>query len=206
MLACYTTGNNMFLKSHSFFIKLPQFALLLGFFLICNSSVVVAQQAQVSEKVTHGLGFSGGFILGTGLTYVHYLGPHMLQVSFIGDVDEYKTDFKTGFSYARYIHHVNAPRSLLPVALKFIAGVDIHYQDGLIETDVINNDEFINIEEDKTYFFHTGAGLGIDIGNPGKPGLVGSLILTYALSLEEVNKKREWEISILPAAGILYSW
>ncbi|MDH5258961.1 MAG: hypothetical protein OEX07_13185, partial [Gammaproteobacteria bacterium] len=129
-----------------------------------------------------------------------------IQGSFIGDVDQYKTDYKIGLSYARYIHRVRKPRSLLPVALKFIAGVDVHYQDDVVETDVIVYDDSIVSEGRDSYFFHTGAGLGIDIGNPEKPGLVLSLILTYALSLEEVNEKREWQVSPLPAIGILYNW
>jgi hypothetical protein len=169
-------------------------------------SLLVAQQAQASEGLKHGIGFSGGYILGTGITYVHYLGSHMLQGSFIGDVDRDKTDLKVGLSYARYLHRVDEPRSLLPVALKFIAGVDVRYQDGLVDTDVIVADEPVIYLEGKSYFFHTGAGLGIDIWNPGKPGLVFSVIVTYALSLEEVNQQREWELSPLPAAGILYSW
>lgn len=186
--------------------KLTQSGLLLAVGLLAYFSPLSAQEMQAPEPLKHGIGFSGGYILGTGLTYVHYLGSHMLQASFIGDVDQYKTDLKVGLSYARYIHHVSAPRSLLPVALKFIVGMDVHYQDGPVNSDVIVYDEPIFFEDYKTYFFHTGAGLGIDIGSPGKPGLVGSLIVTYALSVEEVNKKWEWEISPLPAVGILYSW
>ena len=198
----------MFTKSLSlaYLIKTLQLALLLGFFLVFTSSFVVAKEAQASERVKHGIGFSVGYILGTGLTYVHYVGSHIIQASFIGDVDQYKTDYRAGLSYARYIHHVREPRSLLPVALKFIAGVDVHYQDGMVETDVIVYDESIVSEGHDSYFFHTGAGLGIDIGNPGKPGLVLSLNLIYALSLEEVNKKWEWELSPLPAVGLLYNW
>ena len=188
------------------FIKARQLILLFGFFLVAAGSNVVAKEVQASKRVKHGVGFSLGFIQGTGLTYVHYFGPHMIQGSFIGDVDQYKTDYRVGLSYARYIHHVREPRSLLPVALKFIGGMDIRYQDGLVDTDVIVYDEPITSEGNSSYFFHTGAGLGIDIGNPGKPGLVLSLSLIYALSLEEVNKKREWEVSPLPATGILYNW
>ena len=198
----------MFRKSPSltWLIKILQLILLLGIFLAFIGNYVVAQEAPASERVKHGIGFSIGYILGTGLTYVYYLGPHMIQGSFIGNVDQYKTDYRAGLSYARYIHRVREPRSLLPVALKFIAGVDVHYQDGMVETDVIVYDESIVSEGYDSYFFHTGVGLGIDIGNPDKPGLVLSLILTYALSLEEVNKKREWNVSPLPAIGILYNW
>ena len=184
---------------------MPLFVLLLVVCLVFPFDKAVAQEEVAPERVKHGIGFSLGYVLGTGLTYVHYLGPHMLQASFIGDVDQYKTDFRAGVSYARYIHHVNEPRSLIPVALKFIVGMDVHYQDGLIESDVIVYDEPLQYEN-KSYFFHAGAGLGIDIGNPGKPGLVLSMIMTYALSLEEVNKNREWEVSPLPAISIIYSW
>lgn len=169
-------------------------------------SLPVGPQARASEGLKHGIGFSGGYILGTGITYVHYLGPHMLQGSFIGNVDRNKTDYKVGLSYARYLHRIDEPRSLLPVALKFIAGVDAHYQNGFVDIDVIIPNGPVAYQEAKTYFFHTGAGLGFDIGNPGKPGLVFSAMVAYALSLEEVNQKREWEVSPLPAVGILYSW
>lgn len=180
--------------------------LLTVFVLIFALHLLRAPQAVAAEGLTHGVGFSGGYVLGTGLTYVHYLGSHMLQGSFIGDVNHDKTDLKVGLSYARYVHRVDEPRSLLPVALKFIGGVDIHYQDGFVDTDVIVVDDPVLYQEGESYFFHTGAGLGIDIGSPGKPGLVLSLILTYGLSFEEVNRKREWEVSPLPALGILYSW
>lgn len=184
------------------------FQLVLFLFIgsLCAASNLFAEELHETERLKHGIGFSGGYILGTGLTYVHYLGPHMLQASFIGDVDDYKTDFKLGLSYARYIHYVRKPKSLFPVALKFIAGADIRYQDGLVDSDVIVFDDQMLYEEDRSYFYHIGAGLGVDMGNVGKPGLVFSLILTYALSLEEVNNKREWEFSPLPAIGILYSW
>jgi len=186
--------------------KVSQLTLLLKFFIVITCSHLITQEVQANEKVKHGIGVSGGYILGTGLTYARYLGPHILQASFIGDVVQYKTDFKAGLSYARYIHHVREPRSMLPVALKFITGLDIHYQDGIVDSDVIVYDDMLANDNHGTYFFHTGAGLGFDIGNPGKPGLVLSLILTYTLSLEEVNNKREWEVSLLPAAGILYNW
>lgn len=198
----------MFTKSRLLIyrIKISRLVLILGYFLIFNCGQVVGQELLENEKIKHGIGFSGGYILGTGLTYVRYLGPHILQGSFIGDVDQYKTDFRIGLSYARYIHQVKEPRSLLPVALKFIAGLDIHYQEGVVDSDVIVYDDALLTENQDAYFFHTGVGLGVDIGNVGKPGLVLSLILTYTLSLEEVNNKREWELSPLPAAGILYNW
>ncbi|MDX1811293.1 MAG: hypothetical protein R3240_05055 [Gammaproteobacteria bacterium] len=180
--------------------------LTLVFFLALTFHQALAQDSHTDTGVKHGLGFSGGYILGTGLTYVHYLGPHMIQASFIGDVDQNKTDYKAGLSYARYLHHVTEPRSMLPVALKFVIGMDVHYQDGYVNSDVIVYDNIVTDNEYATYFFHAGAGLGIDIGNPAKPGLVLSLLITYALSLEEVNKTREWEISPLPAIGILYNW
>ncbi len=167
---------------------------------------IAAQELDTPRHVKHGLGFSGGYVLGTGLTYVHYLGPHSLQVSFIGDVDDYQTDLKLGLSYGRYLHHVSQPRSLFPVALKFIAGLDIRYQGNQVETDIIPADGPINNDNYNSYFYHLGAGLGIDMGNPGKPGLTASLILTYALSLEEVNQRREWEFGPLPAGGIVYNW
>lgn len=186
-------------------IKMPRVASLFLIYLF-SFNPVVAQEAQSHQPLKHGIGFSGGYVLGTGLTYVRYMGPHMLQVSFIGDVDQDNKDLQAGFSYARYIHRVNEPRSLLPVALKFIVGMDVRYQDGFVDSDIIVFDEPVTIEDDSAYFYHLGAGLGIDIGNPGKPGLVLSLIVSYALSLEEVNKNREWELSPLPAIGVLYSW
>lgn len=186
-----------------FFWRRRALTLAVFFAFMCG---VLAPHAHASESLKHGLGFSGGYILGTGITYVHYLGPHMLQASFIGDVNRDDTDYRVGLSYARYLHRVDEPRSLLPVALKFIAGVDVRYQEGFVETDVIIPNEPILYQKDKAYFYHTGIGLGFDIGNPGKPGLVFSVMVSYALSLEEVNQKREWEVSPLPAVGILYSW
>ena len=209
MLECCITGNEMmisefFLKKH--LMRIRKLILLPWLFLFFSYSCVVAEETDTGQKVKHGIGLSGGYILGSGLTYAHYFGPHIIQGSFIGDVDQYKTDYRVGISYARYVHSVREPKSLLPVALKFIAGVDVHYQDGFVDSEIIfYDDQNISLGPD-SYFFHTGAGLGIDIGNPQKPGLVLSLILTYALSLEEVNKKREWELSLLPATGILYNW
>lgn len=174
--------------------------------IVVMSGEVVAQEVEMLERAKQGIGFSTGYILGSGLTYARYLGPHIIQGSFIGDVDQYKKDFKAGLSYARYVHRVDAPRSLLPAALKFIAGADVHYQEGFVDADVIYYEQPFMNQESHAYFFHTGAGLGLDVGTPGKPGIVVSLIITYALSLEKINANWEWEVSPLPAVGILYSW
>lgn len=174
------------------------------FVFACHS--LVAAERLENKNIKHGVGFSAGYILGTGLTYAHYLGPHMLQISFIGNVDQYKTDYRVGLSYARYIHRVKEPKSLLPVALKFITGMDIRYQDGIIDSDIIVYDAQISYEGNSTYFYHAGVGLGIDMGNLDRPGLVFSLNLIYALSVEKVKNNWEWEVSPLPAMGILYNW
>jgi len=184
-------------------LKLPR-TILLGALLLLGQTNACASDA--STSVTQGVGISGGYIQGTGLTYVRYMGPNMLQVTFTGDVDQFKTDYKTGLAYSRYVHHVTQPRSLLPVSLKVIAGIDVHYQNGIIDSDVIYNDAAIIPDEHAAWFFHTGAGIGFDMWHPAKPGLMFSLVMTYALSVEEVNRQREWEISPLPAASILYNW
>ncbi len=194
------------IKSHPYYFNNVILIWVLGCMLVITCSQLAADEITKNQNVKHGVGFSAGYILGTGLTYVNYLGPHMLQVSFIGNVDQYKTDYKIGLSYARYIHQVRQPRSMFPVALKFITGMDIHYQDGIVDSDVIVYGTQISHEGNNNYFFHTGAGLGIDIGNPGRQGLVFSLNLVYAISVEEVQKNWEWEVSPLPAMGILYNW
>jgi len=182
--------------------------LSVGFAVLASLAcfAVNAQQISTERTVKHALGVSGGYIQGSGLTYMRYFGSHILQASFTADVSPSDKDIRVGLSYGRYLHRVRQPRSLVPVALKFIAGADVRYQEAYIDADVIVYEESFSTADDEAYFIHSGAGLGIDIGNPGAPGLVLSFILSYALSLEEVNNSLEWEISPLPAVSLFYNW
>lgn len=176
-------------------------------FTAATQNVHASTQAQQDvPPVKHGIGLYGGYITGSGISYLHYIGSHIVQTSFIADVDESKRDYTLGLSYARYLHHVRNPVSMLPVSLKFITGMDIRYQNGIVEPDIIARESPGLNNDTRAYFYHLGAGLGIDIWHPGLPGISFSLAITYALSLEEIDNKREWQISPLPSAGIIYSW
>ncbi|MDH5232205.1 MAG: hypothetical protein OEZ58_04615 [Gammaproteobacteria bacterium] len=165
--------------------------------------LVVLAETDNRSALTHGLGVSAGYILGSGLTYAHYLGPHILQTSFSGAKDRENSDFKLTLSYGRYLHQVQQPRSLVPLALKLFVGTEVRYQKGYISGDVIYED--LN-RQGQEYFSHSGVGLALDIGNPGKAGLIVSLALSYALSIEQAGQQQEWEIGPLPGFSLLYSW
>ncbi len=194
--------------------RMQRYSLFMQLLLI--GMLVAIQPAVAEENAGHGLGFSVGFVQGTGFTYVRYLGPHMLQFTFDGSVDHLtdefgerdsvQTDYQVGFSYARYLHHVREPKSMLPVSLKLIAGLDVHYQKGEIYPEVIFAGDDPTPIYDESYFYHAGVGLGIDLGSPNQPGLVYSFMISYALSIEEVNQEPQWEISPLPAAALIYHW
>lgn len=183
-----------------------RFAGVILLFVVSIFSEAAAQEVSSSGSVKHALGYSGGYVQGSGLTYMRYFGSHIVQATFNPDVSGNNKDMQAGLSYARYLHQIHQPRSMLPVGLKLVAGFDVRYQDGYIDSDIIAfQDQIVNREND-VYFFHSGAGLAIDIGNPTQPGLVLSLILSYALSLEELNRDKQWEISPLPGISFFYNW
>jgi len=175
--------------------------------VVCILVVCFSSPAMAEQKAKHGISGGFGWIGGSGLGYIHYLGPNMLQLSFAGNVDEFRSDYTIGVSFARYLHHVRDPRSMVPVALKLIVGTDVRYQSGIINSGLIVTPDTDYNTLQSAYFITTGAGLGIDIGSPGEPGLVWSLAISYALSIEDVSpQKREWLISPLPAMALIYSW
>lgn len=183
-------------------------ACFIVFFLLANVSLAFAEENEVSQSASQAIGFSGGWISGNGVTYRRYFGKHFLQGTFFGVISDNgdNTYINTAFSGGTYLHKLEASDIMPPLGLKIMAGVDL-VVDRSRETEFValpgDNATTRTINEDMSYY---GAGVGIDFGNPGQPGLSLWVAVNYVFAFEGISSPSFDWFGARPAGGILYGW
>lgn len=168
--------------------------------------LLLAACAQAQERdfggATHAVGFSGGGVIGTGLTYRVYMSRSYLQGTFFGRVthqDDIK-DLMGGVSYGRVLSEITLVKALPPTALVFVSGVDGRYSEFEYADGVTNEDP--GFEKS----MRAGAGIALEIGNTFSPGLLFSIGTAYAFAMEQSGDNWKWNLGPQMNFGILYNW
>jgi len=164
--------------------------------LICHNTVF-AEDATPS----HSLGLTAGWVGGSGVSYRHYFGDSFVQVSGIATMNkaENREHFDAALNYGHYLSFHNLGEGLNPVASKLLFGIEA-------EREGEPNDQLSNTEMQVSHKIYTGLGLGLDIFNPRKQGLVVSLDLYYAATFIGFGAPEIDRLELLPNAAIRYNF
>ncbi len=178
--------------------------------ILLSQGTLFAQEQQTSKEIKHALGASVGWIVGSGLSYRHYFDNYYAQTSFVASVKELSDDSRINddiyldlaFSFGKYLH-VDRPKKWLPIALKWMGGIEwIYEKQPRCEFDDVSKS---CIEKSKTQnTLHLGGGIGLDIGRIKTQGLIFSIDLSFLATFEE--GKFEGLHAPWPAASLLYNW
>ncbi len=173
--------------------------ILVVVFLMSGS--VCAEETEF-PPARHAIGFGGGGVVGTGLTYRHYHENFYSQFAFFARITEQDnlSLLMGGVSLGRKLSELPVSKALPPTALVFFGGVSGNYSKKDIAEG--NPDELRDIERS----VQTGVGIALDIGNTFTPGLLFSIGTTYALSMEDTGDQWEWDLGPLVNFTILYNW
>ena len=153
-------------------------------------------------KANHAFGGSLGWLTGSGIMYRRYMGDNYLQGGAVAYYNK-DTDRKYGdlaLTIGRYVHYTNFSEQFFPVALKIFAGAEVE-----VGRETYDDDVQRDVKND---YLHTGAGIGIDIGNPNQPGFSLSLDLSYIASFRDFEFNGDGLVFIepRPGASIFYNW
>ncbi len=180
-------------------------AMLLLFF---QSQCLIAADNNTSKSALQAVGFNAGWISGNGITYRCYSGQRFLQGTFFGVVRNNGEDayVNIAFSAGTYLHKVDADGILPPMGLKVMAGADV-VMEKRRETEagpvMPGSSSERTIKENNSYY---GAGVGLDLGNPGRQGLSLWLAVNYVFAFSGITSPEFDWFGARPSAGILYSW
>ena len=187
-------------------MKANYISMVLLLAMICVS-FANAKDVETHKAASQAVGFSGGWVTGSGVTYRHYFGDHFLQGTFFGVVSDNgnNTYVNTAFSAGTYLHKLKASGIIPPLGLKVMGGADVVLENRFEESVSVNGGSKTTrtIHENKSYF---GGGVGLDIGNPGRAGLSLWIAANYVFAYDGITSPTfEW-FGSRPAAGILYGW
>jgi len=175
-------------------------------FIICTfclSSFVQAEKiAQPSSpQPKQAIGLSLGWVVANGLSYRRYFGNQFIQGTFAGavDKDEDREYVDASLSYGRYLNTFELTEGAFPFGLKFIAGIEAEH-DNNRSIDIVSNDQIKSANE-----LHTGAGFGLDFGNPNRNGLIFSLDIIYTASFRGFSEFEFVRLGLLPSVSIHYN-
>lgn len=176
--------------------------------LLALNHATFADENFTQQQAKHAIGFSTGWIFGNGVTYRHYFGDQFLQGTFFGIVTGNGDEayINAAFSGGTYLHKLKASGIIPPMALKVMAGADLVMEKQRVyEGSSIGNKTSSErtVNENRCYY---GAGAGIEIGNPGRPGLSLWIAVNYVFAFEGVSSQSFDWFGARPAAGILYGW
>lgn len=165
----------------------------------CLINAPVARGADPSNAAQQAVGFSAGWITGSGLTYRRYSGDNYLESTLFGIVSSSAKDayVNVAFSMGHYFHRTQASGKVPPIGLKIIGGIDMVLDRRADETTAANNNQ------DMSYY---GGGVALDIGNPGRAGLSLSIALNYVFAFEGIGAPDFQWFGARPAADIIYGW
>lgn len=180
--------------------------------LYLSASIAMAQTSPSTEtrKANHALGASVGWIVGTGLSFRHYMSDQYFQTSVFASAEQLNDDIASNddvyidlaFSYGRYLH-VDLTHKWVPIGLKWLAGAEWIYEENPnCDYDPATQGCIANSRTDRTV--HVGTGVGIDIGRVQSQGLIMSLDLSFIATFEE--GKFEGVHAPWPAFSVLYNW
>ena len=177
--------------------------LLVSGILICGLSGVAhaaEQDSTGAEKPRHAVGLSAGWVVANGLSYRRYIGAGFLQGTFVGMIDKEANEeyLDLSLSYGRYLNRFELLEGRHSVGVKMIAGVEAEHEKSA------TNFYFDRIETN--HYINTGLGLGLDVGNPGRRGLLVSFNLIYTASFKGFNAREFTRLRLLPTAGIHFNF
>ena len=179
--------------------------------LLVTTCVSVAKgndnESETHKAATHAVGFSGGWITGSGVTYRRYFGDHFLQGTFFGVISDSANNayVNTAFSAGTYLHKLKAFGIMPPLGLKIMAGADLVVErrhEKSFSTDGGGTTTRTS-RYDKSYY---GGGVGLDVGNPGRAGLSLWIAVNYVFAYDGITSPTFKWFGARPAAGILYGW
>ena len=184
----------------------------LGMALYVWAGTAWAQSSPSAETniANHALGASVGWIVGTGLSYRHYVSDQYFQTSVFAAAEQLNDDIASNddvyvdlaFSYGRYLH-VDLTHKWVPIGLKWLAGAEWIYEESPnCDYDPATQGCIANSRTDRTV--HIGTGVGIDVGRVRSQGLIMSLDLSFIATFEE--GKFEGVHAPWPAFSVLYNW
>ena len=166
-----------------------------------------AKESETPKAASQAVGFSGGWITGSGITYRRYFGDHFLQGTFFGIISDSANNayVNTAFSAGTYLHKLKAFGIMPPLGLKIMAGADLVVERRVEEGASTDGSSAISRTSryNKSYY---GGGVGLDVGNPGHAGLSLWIAVNYVFAYDGITSPTfEW-FGARPAAGILYGW
>ena len=182
-------------------------AVLFMMLIVLLPSVLYANEVVSHRKATQALGFSAGWVTGSGITYTRYYDDYFLQGTIVGFVRNSANDayINTALSGGKYLHKLAASGVIPPLGLKVMGGVDLVMERrSTVEAklpDASTSNRSNNY--DMTYY---GAGVGLDIGNPGRAGLSLWIAVNYVFAYDGLFRSEFKWFGARPAAGILYGW
>lgn len=187
-------------------------AMNIALLAISSSTASASERAGAGENETHkaasqAVGFSGGWITGSGVTYRRYFGDHFLQGTFFGVTSDSanNTYVNTAFSAGTYLHKLKASGIIPPLGLKIMAGADLVVERRAEESAATDGGSQVSRTRRYSNSYY-GGGVGLDIGNPGRAGLSLWIAVNYVVAYDGITSPTfEW-FGARPAAGILYGW
>ncbi len=163
------------------------------------------------QSNVHGIGISGSFATGTGLTYRRYFGNTSVQLACLAIITDRGNDAVAfvGGSLVRYVLVWSSPgaRGLLPStsALRVVGGAHYYLRRWQENTTVEPTQGVIvpQSEQKRQQSINLGAGLGFEFGGIVKSGFSLSLdlVLTAAIDKDGLDY-----ILPLPQSALVYSW
>ncbi|MDH5302085.1 MAG: hypothetical protein OEW58_12055 [Gammaproteobacteria bacterium] len=155
--------------------------------------------AFAEEAPNHSLGLSAGWVGGSGVSYRHYIDDSFVQTNAIATMnkDEYREHFELAISYGQFLSHHQFDDAFAPIASKFLLGIQAVH-------DAQPNDTNNGMQTSREIY--SGLGLGLDIINPRRRGMVISLDLYYAAKWIGFSSPELTQLEFLPNAAIRYNF
>ncbi|MDH5546388.1 MAG: hypothetical protein OEZ43_12405 [Gammaproteobacteria bacterium] len=169
--------------------------------MLLTASVYALEPAQL-KPAKHALGFSAGWVNGSGITYRRYFGDHFAQGTIFGLVSNNGNDayVDAAFSVGTYLSRLESFGILPPMGLKLMAGADL-----VIDRTDSSRDGFTtgSFTYDRSYY---GGGVALEFGNPGSSGLSLWAALNYVFTYDGIGSPSFQTFDMRPSMGILYGW
>ncbi|MDH5232204.1 MAG: hypothetical protein OEZ58_04610 [Gammaproteobacteria bacterium] len=173
------------------------FSYLVGSWLLFSCAWLNAASLPHPQP-SQAVGFSAGWISGSGITYRRYLGNNFIQGTFFGMFGDSGSNMYVNgaLSAGRYLHRRKAWGLLPPHGIHVLLGADYAVQRE-------NSQDPFASDYEKSFY---GAGIGLDFGNPGEKGLNLWLSILYVASYEGIGSAAFESFGMRPASGIFYAW
>lgn len=170
-------------------MKIKAFFSLL-FLSLFSSNIAISAESQDADTINYALGLNAGWVVGNGILFRMYDNKQFYQATFVGLIDKDNDEeyLNASASYARYLNKFNYGT---PVGLKWVSGAEVVY-----DQYQGRSDNAMNI----------GSGIGLDVGEVSKQGVVVSIDLIYTASFRGIRRLEFNALSLKPALGIMYNF